>query len=543
MAEIGPYSFEQYMKVVESFHGFTAPGLLVGGFMVQLAMARMPGGVLLDAISETPKCLPDAIQLLTPCTVGNGWLKIFNLGRFALSLYEKYGGEGVRVFLDAGKIESWPEIKTWLFKLKPKADQDLEKLIAQIRQAGQDLCGVQPIRVQPRHLHKKSRGRIAVCILCGEPYPLQDGGTCRACQGDSPYVSIPASECIRSEIPHLTAVSLDEAVGKSALHDMTLIIPGESKGPAFLRGRCITAGDLCRLQQMGRRKVYVQEDNNISPEWVHEDEVAIAFAEAMAGKGISSSGPAREGRINLVADRDGLFVVDQIMLERFNMVPGVMCACRKTYTAVTRGTAIGTTRAIPLLLARPDFQKALAVLHEAPLFSVLPMRKARVGILVTGTEVFQGLIEDRFVPIISAKVQKYGCDVVQTLIVPDDRTEIAKGIRGFLESGADLLITTAGLSVDPDDVTRQGLLDAGASDMLYGAPIIPGAMTLLANIKAVQVIGVPACALYFKTTSLDLLLPRLLAGLTITRPDLARMGHGSFCLGCKTCTFPKCPFG
>jgi formylmethanofuran dehydrogenase subunit E len=543
MIRIGRYSFEEYKQIVESFHGFAAPGLLVGGFMVDLAVARMPGGVLLDAISETPKCLPDAIQLLTPCTVGNGWLKIFNLGRFALSLYEKYSGEGVRVFLDTGKLESWPEIKTWLFKLKSKADQDLDRLIAEIRQAGQDLCGVQPIRVQPRHLQKKSRGRIAVCVICGEPYPLQDGGACRACQGDSPYVAVTAPGSIQSESPHLRAVSLDEAVGKRALHDMTLIIPGESKGPAFLRGQSITAGDLCRLQQMGRHKIYVQEDNRIPPEWVHEDEAAISFAEAMAAEGVSFSAPAREGRINLAADRGGLFVVDEKMLERFNMVPGVMCACRKTYTSVTRGMTIGTTRAIPLLLARVDFEKALAVLHEAPVFKVLPMRKAQVGILVTGTEVFQGLVEDRFVSIISSKVRKYGCNVVQSLIVPDDRTRIAVGIRGLLESGADLLIITAGLSVDPDDVTRQGLLDAGASEMLYGAPIIPGAMTLLAKVQAARVIGVPACALYFKTTSLDLLLPRLLAGLTITRPDLARMGHGSFCLGCKTCTFPKCPFG
>jgi len=166
-----------------------------------------------------------------------------------------------------------------------------------------------------------------------------------------------------------------------------------------------------------------------------------------------------------------------------------------------------------------------------------------VGILVTGTEVFNGLVEDKFIPIISNKAQKYGCKVVKGLILPDDRQAISRGVRELLDAGADLLITTAGLSVDPDDVTRQALADAGAKDMLYGTPILPGAMTLLTHIDGVQVIGVPACALYFKTTSLDLLLPRLLAGLDITRRDLARLGHGSFCLACKTCTFPKCPFG
>ena len=178
------------------------------------------------------------------------------------------------------------------------------------------------------------------------------------------------------------------------------------------------------------------------------------------------------------------------------------------------------------------------------MFRVLPLRQPRVGILVTGTEVFMGLVEDKFVPIISTKVEKFGGQVLKSLIVPDDRRAIGQGVQELLDCGIDLLVTTAGLSVDPDDVTRQGLVDAGATDMLYGAPILPGAMTLLAHIGPVQVMGVPACALYFKTTSFDLLLPRLLAGLEITRRDLARLANGAFCLDCKVCTFPqKCPFG
>jgi formylmethanofuran dehydrogenase subunit E len=185
----------------------------------------------------------------------------------------------------------------------------------------------------------------------------------------------------------------------------------------------------------------------------------------------------------------------------------------------------------------------MGVLGDGPLFRVLPMRRARVGILITGTEVFQGLIKDRFAPIIEAKVRKHGCEVVRALIVPDDRAAIRGGVGELLDEGVDLLVTTAGLSVDPDDVTRQGLLDAGATDLLYGAPILPGAMTLLARIGAARVMGVPACALYFKATSFDLLLPRVLAGLEITRRDLARLGHGAFCLDCKRCSFPKCPFG
>ena len=210
---------------------------------------------------------------------------------------------------------------------------------------------------------------------------------------------------------------------------------------------------------------------------------------------------------------------------------------------MAQGRPLGATRAIPLFLPRADFLKALAVLEAGPLFTVLPLRRPRAGVLVTGTEVFLGLVEDKFIPIITAKVEKFQGQVVKSLIVPDDRGAIRRGVRDLLDAGIDLLVTTAGLSVDPDDVTRQGLMEAGATDLSYGAPILPGAMTLLARIGPVQVMGVPACALYFKTTSFDLLLPRLLAGRFPSRRDLAKLGHGAFCLECKTCTFPKCPFG
>jgi len=543
MEQIGGYSYDEYLELVRSFHGYAAPGLILGGFMVDLALSRMPKDLLLDAVSETTHCLPDAIQLLTPCTVGNGWLKVVNLGRFALALYEKFGGEGVRVYVDPDRLESWSEIKTWLFKLKPKKEQDSDLLAAQIREAGRSLYGVQTVKLQPHLLKKRSKGRITSCVLCGEPYPQRDGPVCRGCQGEAPYAIQPAGDEHDKPQTGLRAVSVEEAVGHTVLHDMTLVEPGSAKGPAFKKGQKITVGDVCRLQQMGRQTVYLQEMNEITPDWVHEDEAAVAFAKAMAGEGIGFEEPPREGKINFKAERDGLFVVDVERLETFNMVPGVMCASRKTCTLATRGREVAATRAIPLLLPREDFDRAMGVLRDSSLFRVLPLRQARVGILVTGSEVFQGLVEDRFIPIISAKVEKFGCQVVKSLIAPDDREAIRSGVHDLLDAGADLLITTAGLSVDPDDVTRQGLLDAGAAEVLYGTPIIPGAMILLARIGNAQVMGVPACALYFKTTGFDLLLPRVLAGTRLSRRDLAQMGHGAFCLGCKTCTFPKCPFG
>jgi len=186
---IGQYSFEEYLSVVKSFHGYTAPGVVAGGVMVDLALGHMPGGALFEAISETRNCLPDAVQLLTPCTAGNGWLKIINLGRFALSLYDKHSGKGVRVFVDAQKVRAWPEVEAWLFKLRTKQEQDGQLLLEQIRQAGPELYGIETVLVLPQFLGKRRRGAIGCCNLCGEPYPIDDGAICRACAGGTPYLS------------------------------------------------------------------------------------------------------------------------------------------------------------------------------------------------------------------------------------------------------------------------------------------------------------------------------------------------------------------
>jgi formylmethanofuran dehydrogenase subunit E len=540
---IGPFDFDEFLQRVGAFHGNVAPGVVIGGIMVEMARNHLPPEILFDAVCETSNCLPDAVQLLTPCSTGNGWLKVVNLGRFAIALYDKYQGEGVRVFLDPAKIGNWTEIQNWYLKLRPKKEQNSEKLLDQIKAAGTEILGWHSIKIRPQFLQKRSKGRIEICPLCREAYPAKHGGLCRACQGEAPYVADVRPQGAGFETPSLESLPLEHAVGCRTLHDMTMIIPEISKGPAFKKGEVIGVGDICRLQQMGRQHLYVMENNRIGPEWVHEDDAALAFARHMAGDGVTFSEPAREGKINLQAARDGLLVVDEPRLEMFNLVPGVMCACRQNFSMLSHDRIFGGTRAIPLYLPRADFHKAMAILSDGPLFQVFPLRQSKVGLLVTGTEVFMGLVEDKFIPIISTKLEKLGGQVVKSLIVRDSREAIADGIKELLNSGIDLLVTTAGLSVDPDDVTYQGLVDGGATDIIYGVPILPGAMTLLARIGPVQVMGVPACALYFKTTSFDLLLPRLLAGLKITRHDLARMANGAFCLDCKLCTFPKCPFG
>jgi formylmethanofuran dehydrogenase subunit E len=187
---IGSYSYEEYVHLVKSFHGNLAPGLIIGGFMVDLALRELPEGDFFDAICETCVCLPDAVQILTPCTIGNGWLKIVDFGRFALAFYEKNEGQGVRVYLDPARLDPWPEIKNWFFKLKSKNDQDLHILLDQIKKAGHDILSLQEVYLQPAFLKKRRLGQTALCSQCGEAYPVKDGTFCMACQGETPYKAV-----------------------------------------------------------------------------------------------------------------------------------------------------------------------------------------------------------------------------------------------------------------------------------------------------------------------------------------------------------------
>jgi len=196
------YTLEEYIERIQSFHGSVAPGVVIGGFMIDLAYQHLPEEGLFDAICETANCLPDAIQLLTPCTVGNGWLRVINMGRYAMTLYDKYKGEGIRVFLDSAKLESWPEIKSWFFNLKPKKEQDSQLLMEQIKEAGANICSIQQVKIAPRFLKKQHEAGFDICPRCKESYPIADGEICLGCQGEAPYVV--------SQIPHNPGATHEE---------------------------------------------------------------------------------------------------------------------------------------------------------------------------------------------------------------------------------------------------------------------------------------------------------------------------------------------
>lgn len=226
------------------------------------------------------------------------------------------------------------------------------------------------------------------------------------------------------------------------------------------------------------------------------------------------------------------------------MIPEICCSSRHTNTVLEKGGKVADTRAIPLIIDAATLNSALDIARSAKgIFRVLPFSRPETGIVVTGNEVYSGLINDKFAPILRKKMEAYECPVTRTLFTPDKKEKIVAAIKGLLDSGVGLILVSGGMSVDPDDVSRLAIAKAGAEDIVYGTPVLPGAMFLYGRIGDVPVLGLPACVLSFKATVFDLILPRILAGEVITRRDLAAMAHGGLCLNCERCHFPACPFG
>ena len=336
-------------------------------------------------------------------------------------------------------------------------------------------------------------------------------------------------------------VKIEDAVGLVLAHDITEIRKGEFKGTAFKKGHRIQAADVCHLQRLGKRNIYVLDKKE---GYLHENDAAIAMADAFCGSGMTWHGVPKEGKLKLRAAQDGLFKADVEALTRVNMLGDVMCASMHTNTVVNKGAVVAATRAIPLMVETAVVHNAVGVSNAVGgLFKVKHLRKANAGLIITGNEVFTRLIEDQFEPILRKKVTELGSSVADVVFAPDDPVTIQEGIVRFLSSGVDLILTTGGMSVDPDDVTRHGIQQAGGEILFYGAPVLPGAMFMVAHIKEVPVLGIPACGLYHEATILDLILPRILAGERIGRVEIARMGHGGLCLNCEQCRYPVCPFG
>jgi molybdenum cofactor synthesis domain-containing protein len=336
-------------------------------------------------------------------------------------------------------------------------------------------------------------------------------------------------------------IGVEDSVGTKLAHDITEIRPGEFKGPAFPKGHTVCDDDVCRLQKLGKNHLYLID---LEDDEIHENQAASLLAKSLSGEGIVWEDAPKEGKISLYAQYDGLCTVDTAALAAFNMVDEVMCATIHNHTLVKKGEMVAATRAIPLVMKRAPIERAAAIASvHGGLLKVRVLHRARTGMVITGNEVFNGLIEDKFAPILKQKIEELGSETAGVTFAPDDPEKIQAGIQDHLADGCDLILLSGGMSVDPDDVTRKGITLAGAEEVHYGAAVLPGAMFLTAYLQGIPLLGIPACGLHHRITALDLILPRILAGEHIGKKELAFFGHGGLCRDCEKCIYPHCSFG
>lgn len=342
----------------------------------------------------------------------------------------------------------------------------------------------------------------------------------------------------------MKTVKVEEAVGMVLAHDMTRIIPGKFKGVGFKKGHIVQKEDIPELLKMGKNHLYVLD---LSDTYLHEDEAALRIAKAVCGENLRWTEP-REGKSNIISKTDGVLKINTAGLLSINKMENIVLSTLKTNFPCRKDMTVAATRIIPLTIEREKIEKLESVAEKfRPIIQILPYRKMKVGAVITGTEIYEGLIQDGFDEYVGVKIRGFGSEVLKKTLVPDDPEAIGKAIRDSIDAGCDVILTTGGLSVDPDDATKSGVLRAGAELIAYGAPILPGAMFLYARIGNVPILGLPACVYYHPTTIFDLMFPKVLAGEDITADEIAELGHGGLCMGCaqaeNRCRYPVCPFG
>ncbi|MCI2058361.1 MAG: molybdopterin-binding protein [Oscillibacter sp.] len=335
-------------------------------------------------------------------------------------------------------------------------------------------------------------------------------------------------------------IRTEDAVGQVLCHDLTQIIRGSYKDARFRKGHIVVPEDIPVLLSMGKEHLYVWE---MTPGMVHENDAADRLA-ALCGSENFLRSEVKEGKIELTAGCDGLFRVDSRRLAAVNSVEDVMLATRKGCTAVRRGDKLAGMRVIPLVIEEQKLREAEEAAGREPLLSLLPYRLKTAAVVITGSEVKTGRIRDTFTPVVKDKLAGYGIETVREVMTGDGVENVAAGIAAMRAGHPDLIVCTGGMSVDPDDNTPGGIRASGAEIVSYGAPVLPGAMFLLGYFgDGVPILGLPGCVMFAGATVFDLVLPRIAAGVPVSRADLVALGEGGLCLGCKPCHWPECPFG
>lgn len=334
-------------------------------------------------------------------------------------------------------------------------------------------------------------------------------------------------------------VKVEDAIGMVLAHDITQIIPGQFKDAAFKKGHVIKKEDVGRLLDMGKEHIFIWEAKE---GWLHENEAAAVIVKATAGEGLTFTEP-KEGKIAYKAAYPGILKIDVERLHRINAIDQIVFATLHNNMPVKKDQVVASTRVVPLIVEEERIKMVQEIGNGSPVIEVKELKSKTVGIVTTGSEVYKGRIKDGFGPAIERKMSQYGCEIIKQLIVPDEPALIKAAIKEMRDFGAEIILTTGGMSVDPDDVTPLSIRELGAEIVSYGAPVLPGAMFMMAYWDGIPVMGLPGCVMYAKQTVFDLVLPRVLSGEIITKKDLSMLGHGGLCQNCPECQYPNCGFG
>ena len=337
----------------------------------------------------------------------------------------------------------------------------------------------------------------------------------------------------------MKVIKTEDAVGHVLCHDMTQIVPGKYKDARFRKGHIVTEEDIPVLLSMGKENLYVWE---MKEGILHENDAADRMCAMCLSDGMTKS-EVKEGKIEIRASVEGLFVVDTERLNAINSIDELMIATIHGNTLVKPGDKLCGTRVIPLVIDESKIKQAEEIVAGKPILSVLPLKLKRAGIITTGSEVYHGRIEDSFTPVVKSKLSRVGIETVKHVVLDDGIDGIVAAIDDMRASGVDIIICTGGMSVDPDDNTPGAIKKSGAEIVTYGAPVLPGAMFLLGYFEDMPIMGLPGCVMYAKATIFDMVLPRVAAGIKMTKNDFVKMGEGGLCLGCDDCHFPNCGYG
>jgi molybdenum cofactor synthesis domain-containing protein len=338
----------------------------------------------------------------------------------------------------------------------------------------------------------------------------------------------------------LEKVKVEQAVGMVLAHDLTKIVPETFKGAAFKKGHIIQEEDIEELKNIGKYHVFVVPLDN---ENLHENESARRLADAVSSKGAFVTDPS-EGRSNIKAAYPGILKVNKQALSELNQAGDFALVSLHNNTIVQQNQIIAAAKVIPLTIDRKEIEKAEQICGTfGPVIDVIPFFPLKTGIVVTGTEVYYGRIQDRFGEVLKEKVKNYGGEFLDLIYAPDDPEVIYRSIQTLIKKQAEAILVSGGMAVDADDVTPQAIERAATEKVTYGMPLLPGAMCMIAYSDDTPIVGIPACAMYHKTTVLDIVYPRLLAKERLKKEDLTSLAHGGLCLQCEICHFPICPFG